>query len=139
MHPAIRTQSDELQDIVSAETTLDASDRPENRDMARQEFKADADINTLLMRFGVMPPQKEVYFGDVDYSIDLQQALSAVKQARDAWRRMPAEVKADFPTWQSLLNGLELGTIQLRPESEKPEETVTEPLQSAPTGGAQST
>lgn len=134
---SIRTQADDLGDIYSVETGLDASDGPGNRDMARQEFKDDADINILMHRFGVVPLQKPVFFGDVDYGIDLQQALAAVKQAREAWQTMPADIKADYPTWQSLLNGLELGQIVLKPESEKPPENVTEPLQTpVPTGAA---
>lgn len=125
MHPAIRTQQDGLGDIYSVNGGIDAS----QGDVARQEFKADADINLMLAKFGVFAPQKQVYFGDVDYGIDLQQALAAIADAKQAWQVMPPEIKKEFPTWKELLNALESGQIKLN-EGEKP--IVTESLQTAP-------
>lgn len=82
--------------------------------MARQEFKADQDINAMLKKFGVMIPQLPLQFGDVDFSIDLQTALGAIRQAKQAWQKLPADVKADYPSWQSLLNAMESGQVNLR-------------------------
>lgn len=131
MHPAIRTQSDDLFDIYSVDTAVDASSSPENRDVARQEFKAEADINIMLAKFGVFAPQKQLFFEDVDYGIDLQQALGAIADAKRAWQVMPPEIKLQFPNWRDLLNALESGQIKLN-EGEAP--IVTESLQ---TGGAE--
>lgn len=136
MHPAIRTQSDGLGDIVSLETGLDASASPTNRDMARQEFKQEADINVQLAKFGVFAPQRQLYFGDVDYGIELQEALAAIADAKNAWRQMPEEIQKRYRTWQSLLNALETGEIKLN-EGEAP--IVTEPLQTGGAEAAQST
>lgn len=131
MHKAIRSQSDDLGDVYSVEIVPDFSKAV---DTARQEFKDEADINILLKRFGVFAPQKQLQFGHVDYGLDLQQAFAAIADAKRAWQVMPADVKSEFPTWQSLLNAIESGQIKITPEAE----IVTEVLQSAPTG-AQST
>lgn len=136
MHPAIRTQVDGLFDVYSVEFGLDASDGPGNRDMAHQEFKKGADITEIMKSFGVFSPQKQLYFGEVDYSIDLQQALGAIADAKAAWQVMPPDVKKEFRTWQELLNALESGQIKLN-EGDKP--IVTEPLQTGGAGAAQST
>lgn len=136
MHPAIRTQSDELGDIVSLDTGLDASASATNRDMARQEFKQEADINVQLAKFGVFAPQRQLYFGDVDYGLELQEALAAIADAKTAWRQMPDEIQKRYRTWQSLLNALETGEIKLN-EGAAP--IVTEPLQTGAPEGAQST
>lgn len=124
---AIRTQADDLFDEYSVATGMDAS----KGDTARQEFKADADINVMLGKFGVFAPQKQLFFGDVDYGIDLQQAFAAIADAKQAWQVMPPEIKKEFPTWRDLLNGLESGQIKLN-EGEAP--IVTESLQTPPTG-----
>lgn len=111
MHKAIRSQADDLQLTYSQ---LSAVDTTEWEDLARQEFKVEADINEMLKRFGVLGvQQRPLVFGDVDYSIDLQQALFAVKEAKRVWERMPADVKAEFPTWQSLLNAANTGDLKL--------------------------
>lgn len=132
MHPAIRTQSDGLGDVYSLETAIDASEGG----VARQEFKDEADINIMLAKFGVFAPQKEVFFGDVDYGIDLQQALFAIADAKRAWQLMPDDVKKEFPTWRDLLNGLESGRLKLNEGDPPAPEMVTTPLQSAPVAPA---
>lgn len=121
MHKAIRSQADDLGDFYSQ---VAGTDTVGWVDMARQEFKADADITSMLARFGVMTPQRPLQFGEVDFSIDLQQAISAVTEAKRVWERMPPEIKADFPTWQTLLNAANSGELKLRFEEEPPDETT---------------
>lgn len=54
-------------------------------DVARQEFKADCDLLTLLKRYGALHPARSVvYGGDVDFDVqysDIVQAQSAVEHA----------------------------------------------------------
>lgn len=106
MHPAVRTQKDDLQEYYSELSGLDCS---ESVDVARQEFKDEADVNKLLARFGVAAPQRQPTFGEVDFDLDLQQAMFAVQEAKQAHAAMPANLRERYPTWQSLLNGLESG------------------------------
>lgn len=116
MHKAIRSQADDLQNEYSASTASDPTDWD---DVARQEFKVEADVNEMLKRFGVVSNQRPIESGEIDYTIDLQQAIAAVTEAKAVWQRMPAEIKADFPTWQALLNAANTGDLKLRFE-EKP-------------------
>lgn len=111
MKAPIRTQHDELETDYSRDTGLDFDG---TRDLARQEFKDDADINNILRKFGLNTPQQQPTYGtEVDYTIDLQQALSAISQARQSWKSLPANLKEKYPDWQSLLNAIEAGTLHI--------------------------
>lgn len=124
MHPPTRTQAEAGagNDIQSAMAAIDFT---ATEDLARQEFKLEADINVLLGRFGLDTPVRRVTFGEVDFGIDLQQALSAVDQATTAYRDLPPALRAEFPTWQSVLNALVTGRLKIRlgeHRAENPEE-----------------
>lgn len=119
MHRPIRSQTDSLGDAESLRTQK----VNDGEDMARQEFKDESDINVLIRKFGVssFAPRPELSLRpDTDYDLDLQSALHAVADAKAAWFGMPADVRKAYPTWQSLLVGLDSGEIVLRPESERP-------------------
>lgn len=124
MHPAIRTQTDQMQDFYTELSALDCTD---SVDRARQEFKDEADINKLLARFGVHAQQRQPTFGEVDFDLDLQQALFAVQEAKQAHRAMPATLRERYPTWQSLLNGLESGEFKLDLNEERRKAAAAEP------------
>lgn len=136
MHPAIRTQADDLGQEYSMDTALDFS---ESIDMARQEFKNDADINVLLGRFGVNTPQRQTTYGEVDFGMDLQQAIGAIDAARRMHRKLPLSLRERYPTWQSVLNGLNDGTLRLDLEEESDTRTTEAPITGAPAkeGGPQ--
>lgn len=116
---AVRTQYDDKQPDFSDAAALDFTGE---KDYARQEFKDDADVNILLKRFGVGVPLKQVNYGEQDFNIDLQQALTAVNIAREAYKSLPEGLKAKYPTWQKLLNHIESGNlkIDLTPQEETP-------------------
>jgi hypothetical protein len=53
-------------------------------DVARQEFRADCDIQTLLARHGAFQPLRPAVYGEVDFDVsysDLAQAEIRVAQA----------------------------------------------------------
>lgn len=116
MHPAIRTQADQLNDEASAEAEI-RFDREGNQDMTRQEFKTDADINTILKRFGVHGiggiNEKKPEFRTVDYNLDLATAYSAIEQAKQAHNQLPANLRDRFKTWPELLNALDRGELKI--------------------------
>lgn len=133
MHRAIRTQVDDAFDAYSEQVVVDTSSLD---DLARQEQKDETDINVLMARFGVaaFAQRPELSTGaDVDYDLDLQQALGAIAQAKDAWFGMPEDIRRKFPSWQSLLSALESGEIVLKPESERPPVAPSGASGSAPT------
>lgn len=105
----IRGQNDGLNDEASDEAGTDTSGEP---DMARQEFKEEADINVLLKKFGVTP-NRELTYTEADFDLDLQQALTAIAEAREAFTRMPPVMLQKYPTWQALLTGLDTGQFKI--------------------------
>lgn len=124
MKLAMRTQDDDLQDYYSDLAGIDMSDQTnkDNRDVARQEFKADADIQTILKRFGVMSPGREIVYGEADYTVDLQTAFDAMEEAKRAHARLSPELKERYSTWQALLNALHNGSLVIN--EEKPGEQI---------------
>lgn len=84
-----RTQSDNLGDKVSADTGLAC---PPDEDNTRQEFAEEADINVLLRKYGVVPPQRPATFGTMDFDLDLQLAYEAVREADAAIAMLPVYV-----------------------------------------------
>jgi len=116
-----------------AATHFDPDD-PDSRDMARQEFKAEADINVILRRFGVtgqIPSSRPLVFGEANYDLDLQRAMMALETAEQAHANLPPELKERYPTWQSLINAADDGTLEL--EIKKPEPVTTPPVTTPPT------
>lgn len=125
MHKAIRTQSDDLSDEYSANTAIEFD---QTVDMARQEFAAEADINTMMKKFMPLQNTRVSEWGqEIDYDMDLQTALAAIDAAKRAHAQMTPELRAKYPTWQALLNGLNSGQFKID-LNEKPEpEIIPEP------------
>lgn len=129
MNPATRTQRDKKQPELSRAGGLDCSESP---DMARQEFKNEADVNELLKRFGVGTPlpSRQGEFGKaVDYDLDLQTALAAIAQARNAYSTMSNDLQRKYPSWQRFLNAIERGELTLHPTD--PQNTNVPPEQTS--------
>lgn len=124
MQHAIRFQDDERGDEYDALSviTFDPS-----KDRARQEFAKETDINQMLKSFGIPGQQRQPQFGEVDFSIDLQQALSAIEDAKRAWRRMPDDIREKYPNWQSMLNAANSGELKVELETAKPPPPVENP------------
>lgn len=112
MHPPTKDQSD----IGVEDETLDASDRPGNRDRARQEHKDEADINYMLSRFGITQPRGAPTYGTTDDSIDLQTAIESVREAREGYERLPAELRAKFPSMEDMLKAIDNGSLVIKDE-----------------------
>lgn len=103
-----RTQVDGLGEEYSLASAYDTTKTP---DTARQEHKDDADVNILLARFGVDQPQKSVVFGEMDFSLDLQQAITACRESESAHERLHPDLKAKYPTWQTMITAMHDGTL----------------------------
>lgn len=110
MKKAVRTQVDERGDEASKRHAIDFT---HEEDKTRQEFKSDTDVNQLLMRFGMDVPQMRPTFAEWDQSIDLQGAMGAIHEAKEAHKRLPAELRDRYPTWQTLLNAVESGQLKI--------------------------
>jgi hypothetical protein len=109
MQPAIRTQVDGLNEEYSLLTGLDCSNLP---DMARQEFKAETDVNIILGRYGIDGIQRPTQYAQVDYDMDLQQSLESIREAERAVMKLPPELREKYRTWEGLLDGVYNGQLK---------------------------
>lgn len=105
----VRSQADDYQDEISDLTAIDTGDES----LTRQEFKDEADLNILLGRFGVDGLQhRQPQFGEIDYNMDLQQALAARDAVSRANFRVPEELREKYPDGHAVLAGVESGQYQ---------------------------
>lgn len=125
MERAHRTQIDGKQDTVSAAAGLDYSKEPTK---VREEFADEQDVNNILARLGHQGPealnQRNGIYGEVNWDLDLQAATIAAQEARDAYHRLPKELKELYPDMASLLNAVEAD--QLTTEETTSGTTTTE-------------
>lgn len=72
----------------------------EDLSLAKQEFREESDINTIVRRFGLtgqLPPDLRVpTSGDFTDIYDFQTAMNAVVQARESFMLLPAHVRERF-------------------------------------------
>lgn len=108
MHPAVRTRYDKKQLEYSRRGGLDCRN---SKDMARQEGKADADINIMLKRFGVNQQQRTLNYGEQDFTIDLQQGLKAIEETRSVYEGMTPDIKKIYPTYEKFIAGMRSGSV----------------------------
>lgn len=94
--PPLRSGYNYDRDLVSLATALVC---PEPT-LTQQQFAEDADINTIVRRFGItgrLPENVRVpTYGDFTYTGDYREALHAIQLADDSFMAMPAEVRATF-------------------------------------------
>lgn len=68
--------------------------------LTQQQFKEDADINTIVERFGItgkMPDNLRIpTYGDFTGVSDFRSALAAVEAAERDFMALPANIRADF-------------------------------------------
>lgn len=120
MHPPTKDQAD----IGIEDQILDASHSTTNKDVARQEFKDEADINYMLSRFGITQPKGAPSYGTWDDSIDLQTAIQSVRESRAAYNELPEVLRNKFPSMEAMLTAIDNGSLVLKDE-QAPEPTKT--------------
>lgn len=119
MHPPLKDQT--TLDVDNP--TIDASDRPGNKDVTQQQFAKETDTNYLLSRWGLEPERGKPQYGEWDDSYDLQTTLEATREAEAAFARLPDGLKAKFDTIQDLVAAVEHGKLILR-DGEPPPDNV---------------
>lgn len=94
--PFIRSAYNYDTDIVSDATGLDCKDPS----LAQQSAAEDADINTIVARFGLtgeMPQGARLpSYGDYAGITDYRAALAAIQEADENFMQYPAEMRARF-------------------------------------------
>jgi len=94
--PFLRSAFNYDRDLASTESGL----RCDDPSLTQQQFKDEADINTIVDRFmksGVMPtPVNMPQFIDYEGVFDFQTAMNAVRAADENFMRMDAKIRARF-------------------------------------------
>lgn len=131
MQPPIKDQ----RDIGYDNPTLDASNGVlventhgyvyESKDVTRQEFAKEADINYMLSRFGVTPERGAPTYGEWDDTLDLQQAIMSVTEAKAAYADLPEELRKKFGSMEELLTAYHNGSLVIK-DGDVPAEPKTE-------------
>lgn len=94
--PFLRTPYNYDRDLVSVESGLGCDDPT----LAQQQFRDEADINTILERFGrtgeLVVPVNLPQFGDYSEVSDYHTAMNMIIQAQDSFDALPAKIRAEF-------------------------------------------
>lgn len=94
--PFFRSGFNYDRDRVSLETGVDAG----GPSLTQQQFREEADINTIVKRFGLtgqLPDNPRVpTYGDFTGVTDYHSAMLAVRQAEEAFMALPASIRAEF-------------------------------------------
>lgn len=140
MQKAIRKQTDGKGDEFSRRTRKSFIGTV---DLARQEFKDEQDINKMLARYGV--PQalaaQRATTEEVNFDMDLQQALHNIRETRAAFNRLPQHLREKYSTWQQLLAALDRGEVvnfnkEDRTDGGAPEAENQQGVSSGPAAGS---
>lgn len=113
LKPAVRRQSDDKQEFYSELSAIEIDSSKPTENLTRQEQRDSADINKLLYRFGVQPgEQRRPFYGEVDYDIDLQTAISATHSAEAMFNRLPIELRQKYGTYLRVLEAAQTGELK---------------------------
>lgn len=92
----VRSGNNYDMDAVSNETGL----RCDDPSLTQQQFKEEADINTIVERFGLtgeLPTDvRAPIYADFEESFDFHSSMNAIRQAEESFMRLPAAVRARF-------------------------------------------
>lgn len=125
MHPAIRSQVDDLGDLYSASASISFDP---SEDMARQEYREESDVNYQLSRYGVdVPLRRNPQFGEVDWDLDLHGAHIAFHNAQAAFLQLPEELRKRFRTPSEMLDGMNSGELALALMEQRDKQQATQP------------
>ncbi|AXH76517.1 MAG: internal scaffolding protein [Microviridae sp.] len=95
--PFLRSAYNYDMDAVSEETGLKCHP---DEGMTQQQFADEADINTIVRRFGLtgeLPENVKVpQYGDFNGIGDYRDAMNAVRAADEAFMALPAALRAEF-------------------------------------------
>lgn len=113
-------------DIGGVEILVNASNSDTNKDVTRQEFAQEADINYMLSRFGVTAPRGSPTYGEWDDTIELQTALNSVREAEDGYYQLPKELREKFPSMEDFLTAVDNGSLKILKDEEPAKEVPPE-------------
>lgn len=90
-------------------------DCSQDKDQARQEFKHEANINTIMDRFkrtGMAPAMRQPVFGDHDFDLDLHGGFIALAEADRAFLNLPRELREKYGNPHGMLDAVHSGEMR---------------------------
>lgn len=108
-----------------------------SQDMARQEFKKDSDINTIVERLmrGQEVPGRTAAYGAVDYTVGLTEQYQAVAELRERHSELRAK-EATQLDFMGYLEALNRGEDIAPPQPPNPEAAPKTAPEETPKAGA---
>lgn len=85
---------------------------PPEEDTVRAEFAADLETRRIVERFGAGVSFGPVRSGVTDYTVTFQEAIHAVRDAQDAFDRLPEEVRSKYGGWRGVAGAIERGELK---------------------------
>lgn len=86
--------------VANRRASADANVQFEKPSRVKREFREDADINTIVRRFGLtgsLPPARAVpQYGDFSEVMDFHSAMNAIRSSQEAFDSLPAQVRDRF-------------------------------------------
>lgn len=146
--PFLRTPFNYDRNLASDQHGLNCEDPS----LAKQEFKDECNINTIVERFGLTGELPQVVnpptYGDYTGIYDFQSAMNVIRTAQESFMELPAHVRAEFDNDpQKLLQSIEerdkgenraklerLGILDKLPAAEPPADLETSHGTSTTTG-----
>jgi len=97
------------QDIVFADRPSPVVACTAEEDMARQEYALSADLSYQIQRFGV---GAHGIYGELDYDhLDLTRAHELVREAQEAWLRLPKVIRDRYRSWANVEEAARSGEL----------------------------
>lgn len=88
------------------------------QDMTRQEDRDTTDLKKILANMNATDPRlaRPIMNGEQNTDLELQEALHDVRAATEAFKRLPEDLKEEYPSWMHVLRGLETGNLTIDDE-----------------------
>lgn len=104
-------------DFKDEAPTIDTSHLPS---LTRQEFKLEADINTIVRRFGLTGQiaLRQPVWGDRDFDLDLHTGFLALEEAQRGFLRLPQGLRDKYRNPKGLLDAIHNRTFKSDLEAE---------------------
>lgn len=89
-------------DALNEQIGLDAATEFNDPSLTQQHFAKDADLNTIIKRYGItdgaIPPAAADgrYYGDFSDAFDFRDVLDRTRDAIAKFNKLPAEIRAEF-------------------------------------------
>lgn len=79
-------------------------------DVTRQEFAKETEVEFILQRYGV--PTGQGRYGEVDTTVDLQEAIRLQSELAAAYGRLPETLRQRYGNWAEIIAAADAGELR---------------------------